>query len=183
MAGINRLKQSFPFKSTWSSSPYNKSFALNTWTKRFFCLASRRDRYTTNKDYLSQLDAERLGGKKIQFEDKWVSHEYLIRKFSSEYPPLASQGGAIMLWQCSIGGSHIRLLEILLPGPDGYSVRYLPGKVNSGTIYITPLQSDLIQVNDSTLQQTETISFCRICKTSINLKFFAEHLLECLTSL
>ena len=122
LAGVNRLKKSFPFKSTWSSSPYNKIFALNTWTQGFFCLASTRDRYTTNKDYLAQLDAEGLGGKKIQFEDKWGWHDYQIRKFCSEYPPLASQGGAIMLWQCSTAGNHIRLLEKLLPGPDGYSV-------------------------------------------------------------
>ena len=86
-----------------------------------------------------------------------------------------------MLWMCSTGGSHIRPLEKLLPGPESYSVPYLRGKVNSGTIYITPLQSDLIQVNDSTLQQTEPSALCRICKTSINLKFFAEHLLECST--
>ena len=70
LAGIKRLKQSFPFKSRKSSCPSNKSFALNTWTQRFFCLASTRDRYTANKDYLAQLDAQGLGGKKIQFEDK-----------------------------------------------------------------------------------------------------------------
>ena len=170
MAGVKRLKESFPFKSRRWSFPYNKSFALSTWTKQFFCLASTRNRYTANKDYLAQPNAERLGGKKIQFEDKYGSHQYLIRNSCSEYPPLASQGGAIMLWWCSTGGSHIRPLEKLLPGPDGYSFPYLRRKVNSGTIYITPLQSDLIQVNDSTLQQKKPSAFCRICKTSINLK-------------
>ena len=37
--------------------------------------------------------------------------------------------------------------------------------------------------NDSTLQQTEPSALFRICKTSINLKFFTEHLLECSTSM
>ena len=88
-----------------------------------------------------------------------------------------------MWWRCSTGGSHIHPLQKLLPGPDGYSFPYLREKVNSATIYITPLQSELIQVNDSTLQQMEPSAFCRTCKTSVNLNFFAEYLLECSTSM
>ena len=51
----------------------------------------------------------------------------------------------------------------------------MPEKVNSGTIYTTTLQSDLSHVNDSTLHQIQPSAFCRICKVSINLKCFAEH--------
>ena len=50
----------------------------------------------------------------------------------------------------------------------------MPEKVNSGTIYTTTLQSDLIHLNDSTLYQIPPSAFCRICKASIDLKRFAE---------
>ena len=87
MAGVNRLKQSFPFKSRRSSFPYNTGLARNTWTQQFFCLASTGHEYTKNKDYLAQLNAEGLGGKKIQFEEKYGSHEYLIRNFAQNIYP------------------------------------------------------------------------------------------------
>ena len=45
------------------------------------------------------------------------------------------------------------------------------------------MENLLYYQNDSTLQQMEPSTLCRICKTSTNLKFFAEHLLECSTSM
>ena len=133
-----------------------------------------------NRDRLDQLKCGGLGKKRITF-NKDGDHAYFIKKLEEEFPKLQLQQGAIEVLRSSTGGSGARPLTPIPLGSQGYCIQELRASLNSATLFVRPLQTDLeldqvVQVTRETPKVT-----CIHCGKEVNLCELRVHCqsLEC----
>ena len=115
-----------------------------TWTHNFCLLGCVSDDISPSKDEIVLLQKAGLGKRKIVFPNKNADHDGFMNILEKEYPKI-KEGGGIELLRAVGGGGGQRKLEVLSPGPQGYSITYLRNNICIGqaTIYLRPLQKDL----------------------------------------
>ena len=165
------------FRANASASPSQNN---NTWTSKIFCFGSSQDTHTADRAYTYLLEQNGLGLKKVTFPNKNGDHSVFINKLTQDFPLLASQAGAIMVWKCKSGGGGCRPLQQILPSPHGYPIPFVRSNFNSGSIiYVTPLQGDLMNERNDTGIIVGPRSTCVVCKESIPLAKFPSHIAGC----
>ena len=127
-----------------------------------------------NRDRLDQLKCGGLGKKRITF-NKDGDHAYFIKKLEEEFPKLQLQQGAIEVLRSSTGGSGARPLTPIPLGSQGYRIQELRASLNSATLFVRPLQTDVeldqvVQVTRETPKVT-----CIHCGKEVNLSELRVH--------
>ena len=83
-----------------------------------------------------------LGKMKVVFPNKNASHEELQKFMEEKFPKMKGSGGFEVLRAVGGGGGQ-RVLNLIPPSREGYSVSYLKERLGQAVAYFRPLQVDL----------------------------------------
>lgn len=117
----------------------SKKKKLNMWSHDFVCLASTTAHKPPSSLETADLIRAGLGRKQLalfETDDGCDVHSEIMNAF----PRLKDGGGYELL---RIGESGQRVLHVIPPLPEGYTVSYLKEVVRNAKIYVRPLQKDL----------------------------------------
>ena len=116
---------------------FNPSF---TWTHRFCLLADKNASVAAAINEKEKLKACGLGERKITFENKKGSHQFLTQVLEDTFRLLKKAGGYLL---CRTTGSQ--RLQVIPHGKNGYSIPYLRDEstLRQAVAYIRPLQKSI----------------------------------------
>ena len=122
---------------------------------------------------MMDLKSAQLGRKKIK--GKKACHDDLRKMLEKEYPKLASQDDAFELIRPNTVGSA-RLLSLILPSTDGYSLPYIRDIVGPTIlIFIRPVQSNLSLDKTVTSNASSPLVRFHSCLKSLPLHVVRKH--------
>ena len=152
-------------RSSWLRPPPGKKpkkgpFQVKeTWTHKFFCLASTDEMRVPSRKEKIKLQNAGLGRKKVVFSCKASALE-VQRVLEGIYPKLKTTGGFELLRS----GSPSSSLVLIRPSAAGYSVPFLRDSAGLGQalVYIRPLQKSL-EITSVDVEDTEEEVCIRKC--------------------
>ena len=120
--------------------------AKETWIHEFFCIARKGQDRVPSRAEKFELQAGRLGRRKICFHSK-VKFSEFCQKLEEEFPKLKSADGFVLLRTGQQGNNGS--LVTITPPSRGYSVAFLRdcSGLGQATAYIRALQRDLTSLS------------------------------------
>ncbi|XP_028400612.1 uncharacterized protein LOC114523779 [Dendronephthya gigantea] len=148
-----------------------------TWTHDICILGRCNESLTPDRHRLDSLMAAGLGKMKVVFPNKNASHEELQKFMEEKFPKMKGSGGFEVLRAVGGGGGQ-RVLSLIPPSREGYSVSYLKERLGQAVAYFRPLQIDLDET-EVKYDDVGPVINCIKCSTSFTYGEFKNHQLVC----
>lgn len=160
-------------KASEASSKAKKGKAI---VRKFICLSDKDQSETPDAEEQRELLMAGLGETKIFVPEE--SNEPEIRDLIMEtFPRLQGAGGFELMY----AEPRKRDLNVIPPGPNGLTMKYLATFVGQGKIYVRPIQEDLALESSPLVQMNVQVKKerCKRCLALLDVYALREHYATC----
>ena len=160
------------------NNPHNaknsKKSNVKCLTRKFVCLSDKDQQEVPEREEMRELLVHGLGEIKVAIPED--ANEKAVRdKLIETYPKLKNIGGFELMYV----ETRRKDLNVIPPGPDGLSMKYLAPFIGQGRIFIRPIQQDISIEEDEIEAVGIAKEQCMNCLLMVDIHLLRQHYQIC----
>ena len=171
-AGFNKPRRSVKRKASETNTKATKRKEI---VRKFLCLSDKEQSEALDAEEQRELLMVGLGEKKISIPEE-ASEVEIRDRLLENFLQLRAAGGFDLMY----AEPRKRDLNVIPPGPNGVTMKYLATFIRQGKIFLRPIQVDLAMESDAPQVNMQVqMEKCKRCDTLLDVYALREHYTTC----